>query len=158
MSIDNVNLMFTLVSIVVSIISTVSSVLSFKNAKKARQYKEGVSMLKDTMDLKNLTSNFMMESQHFLKQTRSCDWFKGIDVNTVISPFTSVLMSFGASYHLMRKSEDIKYKVHKISSQVQNYETLDFKSKRRCQDLILEVIELLQEEVQNSTKKIIKTK
>lgn len=156
MSTDNVNLVLTIVSIVVTSISVVCSISSFRSAKKARQYKEETSTLKDTMDLKSLTSNFMTESQHFLKQTRSSDWFKGIDVNTVISPFTSVLMSFGASYHLMCNSEEIKYKVHKISSQVQYYQALDFKSKKRCQDLILELVELLQEEVQNSTKKIIK--
>lgn len=56
-------------------------------------------MLKDTMDLKSLNSYFIIESQHFLKQTRSSDWFRGIDVNTVTSPFASVLMSFSASYH-----------------------------------------------------------
>lgn len=73
MNIDNVNLILTIVSIVVTFISIVCSISSFRFAKKARQYKEETSMLKDTMDLKSLNSNFMIESQHFLKQTRSSD-------------------------------------------------------------------------------------
>ena len=113
-------------------------------------------MLKDTMDLKSLTSNFMIESQHFLKLTHSSDWFRGIDVNTVTSPFTSVLMSFGASYHLMNNGEAMKPKVRKLTSQVQVYETLDSKAKKKCQDLIFEISDLLQEEIQKCTKKIIK--
>ena len=112
-------------------------------------------MLKDTMDLKSLNSNFMIESQHFLKQTRSSDWFRGIDVNTVTSPFTSVLMSFGASYHLMNNGESMKAKVHKLINQVQFYETLDFKAKKQCLNLILEITDMLQDEVQKCTKKII---
>lgn len=112
-------------------------------------------MLKDTIDLKSLTSNYIAESQHFLKLTRSSDWFRGIDVNTVTSPFISVLMSFASSYHLMSNSEDIKVKVHKLTCQVQDYEKLDFKSKKKCQDLIFEIAKTMQEEVQKSAKKII---
>lgn len=87
-------------------------------------------MLKDTIDLKSLTSNFIVESQHFLKLTRSSDWFRGIDVSTVTSPFISVLMSFASSFHLMSNCEEIKFKVHKLTCQVQDYEKLDFKSKK----------------------------
>lgn len=96
-------------------------------------------MLKDTIDLKSLTSNFIVESQHFLKLTRSSDWFRGIDVSTVTSPFISVLMSFASSFHLMSNCEEIKFKVHKLTCQVQDYEKLDFKSKKKCQDLILKL-------------------
>ena len=141
MNIDNVNLILTIVSIVVTVIS--------------KQYKTEACMLKDTIDLKSLTSNFIVESQHFLKLTRTSDWFRGIDVNTVTSPFISVLMSFASSYHLMSNSEDIKVKVHKLTCQVQDYEKLDFKSKKKCQDLIFEIAETMQEEVQKSAKKII---
>ena len=150
MNIDNVNLILTIVSIVVTVISIFCSVLSFKSAKKAKQYKTEACMLKDTIDLKSLTSNFIVESQHFLKLTRTSDWFRGIDVNTVTSPFISVLMSFASSYHLMSNSE-----VHKLTCQVQDYEKLDFKSKKKCQDLIFEIAETMQEEVQKSAKKII---
>ena len=62
MNIDNVNLIFTIVSIVVTVISIFCSVLSFKSAKKAKQYKTEACMLKDTIDLKSLTSNFIVES------------------------------------------------------------------------------------------------
>lgn len=154
-NIDSLNLVLTIISLAVTIISIYCSVLSFKSAKKAKQYKTEVCLLKDTIDLKSLTSNFMVESQHFLKQTRSSDWFRGVDVNAVTSPFVSVLMSFGISYHLMDKGEDLKVKVHKLTCQVQVYETLDFKSKKRCQDLIFEIAETLQEEVQKSANKIV---
>lgn len=156
MNIDNVNLIFTIVSIVVTVISIFCSVLSFKSAKKAKQYKTEACMLKDTIDLKSLTSNFIVESQHFLKLTRSSDWFRGIDVSTVTSPFISVLMSFASSFHLMSNSEEIKFKVHKLTCQVQDYEKLDFKSKKKCQDLIFEIAETMQEEVQKSATKIIR--
>lgn len=156
MSIDNVNLILTIVSIVVTSISIFCSISSFQSAKKAWQYKEETCKLKDTMDLKSLTSNFMIESLHFLKQTHSSDWFRGIDVNTVTSPFTSVLMSFGASYHLMNNGETMKAKVRKLTSQVVVYETLDIKAKKKCQDLIIDISNLLQEEVQKCTKGIIK--
>lgn len=154
LNIDNVNLILTIASIVVTFISIVCSISSFRSAKKARQYKKETSMLKDTMDLKSLNSNFIIESQHFLKQTRSSDWFRGIDVNMVTSPFTSVLMSFSASYHLMNNGEAMKGKVHKLINQVQFYETLDFKAKKQSLNLILEITDMLQDEVQNCTKKI----
>lgn len=112
-------------------------------------------MLKDTIDLKSLTSNFIVESQHFLKLTRSSDWFRGIDVSTVTSPFISVLMSFASSFHLISNSEEIKFKVHKLTCQVQDYKKLDFKSKKKCQDLIFEIAETMQEEVQKSATKIV---
>lgn len=155
MNIDNVNLILTIVSIVVTFISIVCSISSFLSAKKARQYKKETSMLKDTMDLKSLNSYFIIESQHFLKQTRSSDWFRGIDVNTVTSPFASVLMSFSASYHLMNNGEAMKAKVHKLINQVQFYETLDFKAKKQSLNLILEITDMLQDEVQKCTKKIV---
>lgn len=155
MNIDSLNLILTFMSIAITIISICCSVLSFKSAKKAKQYKTEVCLLKDTIDLKSLTSNYMVESQHFLKQTHSSDWFKGIDVNAVTSPFISVLMSFGVSYHLMDNGEELKAKVHKLTCQVQVYETLDFKSKKRCQDLIFQIAETLQEEIQKSANKIV---
>ena len=112
-------------------------------------------MLKDTIDLKSLTSNFIVESQHFLKLTRSSDWFRGIDVSTVTSPFITVLMSFASSFHLMSNSEEIKFKVHKLTCQVQDYEKLDFSTKKKCQDLIFEIAETMQEKVQKSATKIV---
>lgn len=49
----------------------------------------------------------------------------------------------------------MKAKVHKLINQVQFYETLDFKAKKQSLNLILEITDMLQDEVQNCTKKII---
>ena len=66
LNIDNVNLILTIASIVVTFISIVCSISSFLSAKKARQYKKETSMLKDTMDLKSLNSYLICESTYFL--------------------------------------------------------------------------------------------
>lgn len=102
--IDNINFWLTIISIVVTVISIVCSIISFKSAKKAKRYKEETLKFKETLDLRSLLNQFMIESQNFQNRTRNLNWYKGQDANLVINPFNKVLLSFGEYYHLILNS------------------------------------------------------
>ena len=103
-TIDKLNMILTGISIIYSCKAS-------KSAKVARQYKEETLHLREVLDLENLSSKFLAESKYFLDKTRSKDWYRGIDVNYIISPFKEVLSSFGKLYHLVNVEDDLKYKV-----------------------------------------------
>lgn len=90
-------MILTGISIIATGISIIYSCKASKSAKLARQYKEETLHLREVLDLENLSSKFLAESKYFLDKTRSKDWYRGIDVNYIISPFKEVLSSL-ASY------------------------------------------------------------
>lgn len=162
-NIGNLNLVLTIfsivatsISIVATIISIVYSIRASKSAKNAKQYKEETIQLKGTFDMETLLGRFQTESKYFLEKTRKTDWYKGVDINPIISPFKEVLSSFGRLYHLARTADNLKNKVHELDSLVQTYDQAKTPQKRRANDLILEIIEILQQEIHNNTKEIIK--
>ena len=111
-TIDKLNMILTGISIIATGISIIYSCKASKSAKLARQYKEETLHLREVLDLENLSSKFLAESKYFLDKTRSKDWYRGIDVNYIISPFKEVLSSFGKLYHFISvplKSGPVKY-------------------------------------------------
>ena len=60
---DNINFWLTIIPIVVTVISIVCSIISFKSAKKAKRYKEETLKFKETLDLRSLLNQFMIESR-----------------------------------------------------------------------------------------------
>lgn len=95
MSIDYLNNLLTIISIIVTIISVICSISASRSAKAAKQYKEETLQLKDTFDLERILGRFQIGSKHFQNHTRKNDWYKGIDVNTVISLLQTFYQTLG---------------------------------------------------------------
>ena len=155
-TIDKLNMILTGISIIATGISIIYSCKASKSAKLARQYKEETLHLREVLDLENLLSKFLAESKYFLDKTRSKDWYRGIDVNYIISPFKEVLSSFGKLYHLVNAEDNLKYKVHTLDDMIQPYDRATASQKSTVNSLILEIGEILQQEIHNNTNLIIK--
>lgn len=155
-NIDFFNILLTIVSIIVTIVSIICSNSASSSAKAAKQYKEETLQLKDTFDLERLLGRFQIGSKHFQNHTRKKDWYKGIDVNTVISPFTDILSDFGKVYHLMEDHSLLKSKVHSLNEIVQMYSYATNAKKKETVNLIIEITDLLQQELHRNTNKIVK--
>lgn len=154
--IDIFNIILTSISIVVTIISIILSIWAFRSAKKAKQYKEEVLQFRDVLNLEGLLSRFLIESKYFLDKTRDINWYKGVDVTPIISPFREVLFSFGKSYHLINNYIIIKDKVHELNEIVQNYDKANSFQRSKANSFIMEIADILQQELHNNKVKIIK--
>lgn len=156
MSTDDLNMRLTIVSIVVTVISIGCSFWSFHSAKKANQYKKDTLQLKETMDMEKLLGKFLIESKYFQDRTRTDEWFRGIDANSIITPFIEVLHSFGSIYHLTKDPDSLKQKVHRLNVIVQDYTNAKAKLRKESNELILDISDMLQSEIHRNTNKIIK--
>lgn len=155
-AIDTLNIILTSISIVVTIVSIFLSIWASSSAKKAKQYKEEVLEFRDVLNLEGLLSGFLTESKYFLDKTRDNNWYKGVDVTSIISPFKQVLFSFGNSYHLISNYTTIRDKVHELNEIVQNYDKASSFQRKRANSLIMEIADILQQELHNNKVKIIK--
>lgn len=153
--IDNINFWLTVISIIVTTISVICTIVSSRSAKKAKQYKEETLKFKDTLDLRSLLNQFMIESQNYQNRTRDLNWYKGQDANLVISPYNKVLLSFGEYYHLMENVNEIKEKVHSLQNAIQTYTRFTKDIQKEINNLITGITELLQEETRKRTSEII---
>ena len=154
-TIDKLNLILTIISIIATIVSIVYSFKASVSAKLAKQYKEETLHLREVLDLESLLSRFLSESKYFLDKTRNKDWYRGIDINYIISPFKDVLSSFGKLYHLIEAKDDLKNKVHTLNHLIQTYDRATTSQKTTVNSLILEIGEILQQEIHNNTNLII---
>lgn len=151
MSINNVDIFMTALSIFVTIVSIGCSIWSFCSAKKSKKYKEGILILKDTLDLRSLLSQFLSESEHFMEKTRNKEWYRGIDVNVIISPLSRNLMLFGSIYHLISDSSNLKLKVHKLQNNIQHYDTASDFVRAETNDLITDIVDILHSVIHKTT-------
>lgn len=108
---------------------------------------------KEPLDLRSLLNQFMLESQNC--QNRKRDWYKSQDANLVISPYNTVLLSFGEYYHLMENVNEIKEKVHSLQNAIQTYTRFTKDIQKGINNLITGITELLQEETRKRTSEII---
>lgn len=132
-------------------ISIISSICSFKSAKEAEQYKQETLHFKDTINLETLLGRFQAESSSFLNKTRNKDWYKGVDVSLIISPFKNTISDLGKSYHLIKEQNCFQNKVHELNHIVQTYDKASSIDRERVNTLILEIIEQLQQAIQHNT-------
>ena len=153
--IEYINIILTVVSIAATIVSIRYSILSCKSAKAAKKYKEDTLKFKETLDLRSLLNQFMLESQNYQNRTRDLNWYKGQDANLVINPFNKVLLSFGEYYHLMENENEIKAKVHSLQNVIQPYTRFTKDVQKEINNLITGITELLQEETRKRTSEII---
>ena len=153
--IEYINIILTVVSIAATIVSIRYSILSCKSAKAAKKYKEDTLKFKETLDLRSLLNQFMLESQNYQNRTRDLNWYKGQDANLVINPFNKVLLSFGEYYHLIENANEIKEKVHSLQNVIQPYTRFTKDVQKDINNLITGITELLQEETRKRTSEII---
>ena len=153
--IEYINIILTVVSIAATIVSIRYSILSCKSAKAAKKYKEDTLKFKETLDLRSLLNQFMLESQNYQNRTRYLNWYKGQDANLVINPFNKVLLSFGEYYHLIENANEIKEKVHSLQNVIQPYTRFTKDVQKEINNLITGITELLQEETRKRTSAII---
>ena len=149
---DSMSFWCTVVSIFVTLLSIGFSICSFISAKKAKQYKEETLQVKGTIELESLHSRFLLESQRFLNNTRRIDWYKGVDENTIISPFSDILLNFGKCYHLVQDATDLKKKVHRLHEIIQIYPTATDLTRKEITGLVIDITDILQSEISRNIK------
>lgn len=153
--IRDLNFWLTVVSIIVTIISIRSSIWSFRSAKNAEAYKKDVQKVMQTLGLKSITESYYIESSRFQAQTRKADWFKGIDVNTIISPFSDVLAKLGAVYPILNDPQGIKTKVNVLYRHIQQYDKATESTRKDYTNLIIEITNIFQSEIHTKTYTVI---
>lgn len=147
---------WTIISIIVTIISIIFSCISIQNAKKAKQYKDEVINLKDAIEIKGITETFKEARLKFLQETRSDDWFRGKDINMVISPMESTLAKLGAVYPLMHDSQKLKDAVKISTKHLRQFDKCTKMEKRYTYDALENIDELLQDLLHKQTTKAVK--
>lgn len=116
--IDN---MATIISIVVTCISIGCSIWSFISAKKAKSYKDKAKAAMNLIDIEKLVTQFDYESKKFVNATRNDDWFKGINPNNIISPFSDILSQFNAIYPTLGNPQQLIDLVSNVHKDIQVY-------------------------------------
>lgn len=143
-----VNLIVTIVSIICTAVSIIYSIKATRAAKDAKNIKNQVRTTLYTISLKEFVDSYNYAKQIFLRETRSDEWFKGKDPNTVITPFDDVLSKY-TSLDTTVCSEDIKAKIRELKKSIQDYYKI---SKKRKKELIT-LIEIIAEELGTTLNK-----
>ena len=143
-----VNLIVTIVSIICTVVSIKYSVKAIRAAKDAKHIKNQVRATLYTISLKEFVDSYNYAKQIFLKETRSDEWFKGKDPNTIITPFDDVLSNY-TSLDTTVCSDDLKEKIRELKNSIQDYYKI---SKKRKKELIT-LIEIIAEELGTTLNK-----
>ena len=121
--IDSISTCITLVGIFVTLVGIVvtigASVFSWWSAKKARKYKDETHKIYNALDINRIIDSFSRESSSFQQKIRKTCWYKGINPDSVITPFSKVLKSIGKIYPLTKDSGKLKEKVHSLDNIIQ---------------------------------------
>ena len=141
---ETINLIVTIVSIVFTIISIWFSIQAIRAATEAKNVKKQVETILTAISLKEFVQSYNFAKQTFLKETRGRDWFKGKETNLVITPFDDVLSKFSTISPILNDA-DLKYKIHTIKLNIQNYDKLPLNQKREVINLMEVVAERLGE-------------
>ena len=123
--------------------SIVFSIISIRNARKAKDYKEKAKKVLFLTDIQGVIAEYENISKDFVFKTRDNQWYKGQDPNDIIKPFNDILMKFSSLYPQIDDEDELKDKVHLLSSNIINYETVTKKKKKETNDIIYEISELL---------------
>lgn len=148
---DIINIIITVISIVATCVSIYYSWQSRKEAKNAERYKNEAFLLKESMTLEEITGRFISESNHFIEATRKSDWYRGKDVNVVISPLSNTLNAFGSIYHLLSDT-DIQSKVKTLYGNIQHYYNAKSDERKETEALIFDISTMLQQEINKGVK------
>lgn len=153
------NNILTIISIITTIISILCFISSRQSAKTVKDYMQKAVLLKDTIDLKAFAYKFNYASTVFQNRTLARDWYRGLDVTHVISPFLEVLKSFSTVYgQFGENTQSVKSKVHALYELVRQYDRASGGERKECSSLILDLSDILNQQVCNSTNLIVQQK
>lgn len=147
---------WTIASAILTAISIIFSIISIIQAKKAKQYKDEVINLKYAIEVKGITDKFTDAHLKFLQETRSENWNKGKNINSVIAPMESALTAVAKVYPLMDDARELKRKVHKISVLIRRFDECNKIEKKDTFEELGEIDNILQEVLHEQTAKAVK--
>ena len=150
---DIINLITTIISIIATGVSIYYSYQSSKEAKNAERYRNEAFLLKESMTLEEITGRFISESNHFIEATRKSDWYRGKDINAVITPLSNTLNAFGSIYHLLSDA-DIQSKVKTLHGNIQHYYNCKSDVRKETEAIIFDISTMLQQEINKGVKVI----
>ena len=145
----------TIISTICTAISIVFAIISICQAKKARKYKEEVINFKDALEIKAISETYKEARLKFLQETRADDWYKGKDVNLILSPMESVLAKIDSVYPLMTDSRTLKEKVNMVTSEIRQFDKCSMSSKRKTYDTLIEIGQILQDVLHSQMEKAV---
>lgn len=145
----------TIISIISTVVSIIFAIVSICQAKKAWQYKEEVINVKDAMEIKAISETYKDARLKFLQETRADDWYKGKDVNPIISPMESALARIDSVFPLMKDSVPLKDMVNEVSSVIRQFDKSTKVSKRKTYDTLGEIGQILQDVLHSQTAKAV---
>lgn len=122
--------MVTIISIAVTCISIGCSIWSFISAEKARSFKDKAKAAMRFIDIGKFVTQFDYESNKFVNATRNEDWFKGINPNNIISPFSDILSQFNAIYPTLGNPQQLTELVTNLYKTVQSYDKASVRCKQ----------------------------
>lgn len=146
----------TVVSIVVTVISIVCSVISIVNARKAKRYKEDVFDFKNAIEIKGVSETFKEAYLKFVQETRLDDWYRGKDINIVLSPMESTLAKLDAVYPLMADHQKLKERVKIATKNIRQFDRCNKIEKRNTYEALDDIGEILQGLLHKQTAKALK--
>ena len=150
------NMWLTVISSVVTVVSIICTIISILSAKKAGDYKDEVIRLKDAIEFKGLAEKYKDIHLRFLQETRADNWFKGKNVNLVVSPMESILASIPSVYPLMSDSYSLKTLVKNVSSSIGQFDKRSTDDRKKTFADLVEIENILQDELHKRSAKAVK--
>lgn len=147
---------WTIISILLTAVSIVFSCISIHNAKKAKQYKDELISLNAAIEIKGISETFKEMRLKFLQETRLDEWFRGKDVNTVISPMESTLAKLDAVYPLMNDAQKLKDAVKTVTKHLRQFDKCTKSEKRSTYDALENIGEILPDLLHKQTANAVK--
>lgn len=146
----------TIISALLTLISIVCSVISIRNAKRARDNKNEVINLKNAIEVKEIAEKYKEAHLKFLQDTRGDNWYKGKNINSVVSPLEDVLATFASVYPLMNDSSDLKRLVNRVLSDISQFDKCSKEEKKNTYTFMGDIENMIQEELWNQTTKAVR--
>lgn len=146
---------WTIASTISSIVSIIFAIISLKNAKRARQYKEEVVDFKNIIEIKGIAETFKEARLKFVQETRKDDWFKGKEINLVISPMEGVLANISSVYPFMEDSSELKKIVNNVSDNIVQFYNCTKGNKKKTFAAMIEIEIILREVLHKKVTKAV---
>lgn len=146
-NLDVVSLTCTVISGALTFVSIVLTIITWIFKKKT-------VFLYNTIDLKSVIALFDSESSRFKNRTRSPEWYKGVDPNDVIDPFSDILSKFPSIYSSIKCPAELKGHVDKLNEIIIDYSSVSSETKREATSHISSISEILHDSLQQKVKRV----
>lgn len=146
----------TIVSCFFTLVSIICTIISIVNANNAKRYKEDVVNLTKAIEIKGLTTKYKEARLAFLRETRSDNWYKGKNVNAIITPMESILSDIAPVYPLMDDSESLQSLVKTVSARIRKFDECNKDDRKDTFAYLGEIENRLHDTLYKQTEKAIK--